>query len=297
MKNFKIIIAALGLLTFAACERSEENLNSAAPSQEDKKSFKLGARFVDENVYKTFKTADMEYLSLKFKGKNSASVAALIPASYTIASSAIGNQGGEGSCVGWATAYAATSSLEYNFKGISQARSPEYVYNQIKIGSCNDGSYISDALNLIKNQGVCSITEMPYNDTNCSVQPSASQKNAASTHKFTSWATVDNTNIANVKTLLSMNLPIIIGIPVDQAFWNIGNTGWIWKKRSGRVDGGHAVCVIGYDDNKQAFKVQNSWGAGWGSNGYFWIDYSFFAKSRFNTAARAISESYVAYVE
>lgn len=295
MKNFKMIMAALGLLTLASCEKSED-LNEA-PVQESSQKFKLGARFIDEEVYKTFKAADMDYLSLKFKGKNSGDVAAKLPSSYTMASTAIGNQGNEGSCVGWATAYAAASSLEYNFKGISQARSPEYVYNQIKIGSCLDGSYISDALNLIKNQGVCSIAEMPYNDTNCSVQPNVSQKNAASTHKFTNWATVDNTNIANVKTLLSMNLPVVIGIPVDQAFWNIGNTGWVWKKRSGAVEGGHAVCVIGYDDSKQAFKVQNSWGTGWGSNGYFWIDYSFFAKSRFNAATRAVTECYVAYVQ
>ncbi len=28
--------------------------------------------------------------------------------------------------------------------------------------------------------------------------------------------------------------------------------------------GGHAVLAIGFDDKKQAFKVRNSWGKGWG---------------------------------
>lgn len=47
--------------------------------------------------------------------------------------------------------------------------------------------------------------------------------------------------------------------------------------------GGHAVDIIGWDDNKMcsnnsigAFKVKNSWGNGWGIDGYFWLPYSIF---------------------
>jgi C1A family cysteine protease len=39
------------------------------------------------------------------------------------------------------------------------------------------------------------------------------------------------------------------------------------------VEGGHSCVVVGYDDTRQAWKVQNSWGTDWGEAGYFWIAY------------------------
>jgi hypothetical protein len=41
---------------------------------------------------------------------------------------------------------------------------------------------------------------------------------------------------------------------------------------------GHAVTIIGYDDNIYggSFRVVNSWGNEWGDNGYFWLKYKDF---------------------
>lgn len=38
------------------------------------------------------------------------------------------------------------------------------------------------------------------------------------------------------------------------------------------------MAVIGYDDTRQMYKVQNSWGTDWGAGGYFWISYADFAR-------------------
>lgn len=51
-----------------------------------------------------------------------------------------------------------------------------------------------------------------------------------------------------------------------------------------QIEGGHAVCLCGYDDNKVnpfnpsskgAFLVRNSWGTDWGLAGYFWVSYDY----------------------
>jgi hypothetical protein len=42
--------------------------------------------------------------------------------------------------------------------------------------------------------------------------------------------------------------------------------------------GGHAMCVIGYDDRKfgGAFQIMNSWGPQWGKDGVAWVRYGDF---------------------
>jgi len=48
----------------------------------------------------------------------------------------------------------------------------------------------------------------------------------------------------------------------------------IYSYSSGAMEGGHAVLIVGYNDEEQYFIVKNSWGPGWGENGYFKIAYS-----------------------
>ena len=42
--------------------------------------------------------------------------------------------------------------------------------------------------------------------------------------------------------------------------------------------GGHAMCIIGYDDYKEggAFQIMNSWGEDWGVDGIGWVRYTDF---------------------
>jgi C1A family cysteine protease len=46
-------------------------------------------------------------------------------------------------------------------------------------------------------------------------------------------------------------------------------------RKSERVLGGHAVLGVGYNDKQKRFIVRNSWGTGWGKQGYFTMPYAY----------------------
>jgi len=53
-------------------------------------------------------------------------------------------------------------------------------------------------------------------------------------------------------------------------------TGGVYKYSGGVPLGGHAVVIVGWDDEERCWIVKNSWGEYWGENGYFrfsWDDW------------------------
>lgn len=211
-----------------------------------------------------------------------------LPNSYVISEDYFpvpGNQGNLGSCVGWTTGYAFASfyfSAKNKWgKPADQGKimSPAYVYNHIRECNCgpNCGTYIGDALELLKTKGIVSWKQMPYTETNCS-RPGQEMHNAASVYKIKGYNRLMNKmNFNEYRQYLSNDVPIIIGTSLGVGFGNFG-----WKNSSASFkctqleDGGHAMLIVGYDDTKKAFKIMNSWGANWGDKGYVWVDYDCF---------------------
>ncbi|HNY11729.1 MAG TPA: C1 family peptidase, partial [Candidatus Wallbacteria bacterium] len=68
-----------------------------------------------------------------------------------------------------------------------------------------------------------------------------------------------------------MNGPVIARMEVYKDFFRY--SGGIYKRVSNDGGGGHVVLIVGYDDFNQCWNVKNSWGTGWGENGYFNIKY------------------------
>jgi len=69
------------------------------------------------------------------------------------------------------------------------------------------------------------------------------------------------------------NNPIIVRMLVPNEFH--GYQGGIFNHSGGEIPDscGHAVLLVGYNDDQQCFKAKNSWGREWGEDGYFRISY------------------------
>lgn len=192
----------------------------------------------------------------------------------------VGNQGKQQSCVAWAIAYALKSYQEKLELNQQLLFSPSYIYNQINNGM-NAPTYVTDGLNILSDQGVCQLDNMPYNENDWTTKPSADAKDNARKFRIDFWRQVNVQDTKEVKAQLAAGYPVIIGAEVSKEFINDGFTqqaSFIWKE-AGTPSGGHCMVLVGYDDSKQAFKVMNSWGTDWGDHGFGWIDYKLFPET------------------
>ena len=197
-----------------------------------------------------------------------------------------GNQGTTSTCAGWSTAYAGRTILESLRKGWSKefidsnAFSPSFVYNQIRANkSCNAGTSLVDALDVLKNQGGIKMKDFSFE---CSREVTESDKMNAKSYRIIEYRDITygekENKVKVIKKSLSQMHPVIIALDCPPSF----NT----AKEVLKVDSseykywgrGHGIAVIGFDDIKfgGAFELLNSWGTHWGNNGYVWIKYSDF---------------------
>ncbi|MCI0414421.1 C1 family peptidase [bacterium] len=192
----------------------------------------------------------------------------------------VGFQGKQASCVGWSVAYALrtyfmrrqeeqwdTNSPDFQF-------SPSYIYNQHARGNCQAGITFVDALNTLTAEGASSMRFMPYRESECLSQPGEEAKRWARNYRIAGYRRINIQDLNEIKAQLAAGFPILAGVSTDDIFLKLQRN-QIWKS-SGTPSGYHAIVLVGFDDNVQAFKIMNSWGGEWGTGGYGWIDYNFF---------------------
>ncbi len=197
------------------------------------------------------------------------------------------HQGRQGSCVGWASAYAARTIQQARATGNdpnSIAFSPAYLYNQIALEGCQ-GAYMLEAMKTMKDRGALPLKQFGYDDSSCDNYPSdrAVEVGRQYTIKGYNRLTLNHDNytpdIMAIKQNLAQGAPVVIGMMVGGSFMtNMRNQKmWFPTQRDRAMSGysGHAMCVVGYDDNMQggAFQLMNSWGEEWGDRGFAWVRY------------------------
>ncbi|MBP7476941.1 MAG: peptidase C1A papain [Chitinophagales bacterium] len=208
------------------------------------------------------------------------------------------NQGSQGSCVAWSSAYAARTILESKATGTNpnkNAFSPSYLYNQIALEGCQ-GSYIQYAMDKMQKEGLAKFEDFEYDESDCSRQPPGDLKMSAAQYKTRGFNRLTRggddykIDLLAIKQNLAQGAPVVIGMMVGGSFMQemLGTEVWIPNDRDYDMPnfGGHAMCIIGYDDFKNggAFQIMNSWGKDWGVNGIGWVrykDFEYFGKEAY----------------
>ena len=190
-----------------------------------------------------------------------------------------GDQGQQGSCTAWATGYALRSYYEGRQRNSTsfnaeQIASPAAIYNRLRNfdGNCDNGTSISAALSLLKDEGAPPLSLFPYSENNCSRRPDPTVARAASQFRIRGWRAIDQGKLDDVKGQLYAGNPVVFGLNISQSFHRVRGTA-IYDDVEAPRQGGHAMVLVGYDESRQAFKLINSWGTRWGDEGFGWVSY------------------------
>jgi C1A family cysteine protease len=188
------------------------------------------------------------------------------------------DQGQLGSC----TANAIAGAVEYNEMVESQgeaAPSRLFIYygeREIEgtVGQ-DSGAQIRDGIKVVATIGAPPESDWPYDIAKFAEKPPQKAYDDAAKSKAIQYLSVAPNYL---KGALAVNFPVVIGFTVYSGFESpeVAKTGILnLPQRGEQVMGGHAVVVVGYDDSSQRFIVRNSWGSGWGQQGYFTMPYAY----------------------
>ena len=190
------------------------------------------------------------------------------------------DQGDLGSC----TANAIAAALEYDatrqaLPVVMPSRLFIYYNERVIEGTVgsDSGAQIRDGIKSVAQWGDCPETEWPYDLSQFAIQPPQSCYSDAAKHLVLVYESLDQ-DLDELRGCLAAGFPFVFGFTVYQSFRvgsrcadrNCAFAGWFERPL-----GGHAVMAVGYDDASSQFTVRNSWGPGWGDQGYFYFPYAY----------------------
>lgn len=206
----------------------------------------------------------------------------------------IGDQEDTGSCVGWATAEGVVRyhMVQAGKLKRSQPLSPRHVWMSSKeIDEFTNrptsfvegaGTSLKAAVDVCRDYGTVLESLLPfhiatklYSGDEDVFYAEAAQRRIAS--YFNLRRVLDDW-----KSWLATKGPILVGVSVDRTWDNAAATGGnLDTFLPATVRGGHAVSVVGYTASGR-FILRNSWGTGWGDQGFAYASPGYIAAAFFD---------------
>jgi len=199
---------------------------------------------------------------------------------------AVYDQGPLGSC----TANAIAGLLEFDQMRQGEPANPLsrlmlYYEERKREGTVNEdsGAMIRDGVKCAAKTGVCPESEWPYVIGNFAIKPPAQCYQDALQFRALQYQRIRPHDLNAMKACLALSFSFVFGFLVYESFESeaVATSGIMpMPAPDEQLLGGHAVMAVGYDDAQQALLVRNSWGSGWGLQGYFWMPYAYLLKPK-----------------
>ncbi len=204
----------------------------------------------------------------------------------------IQDQGELGSC----TAHAALCLVDYNLHKATgsfmiPSRLYEYYNTRVLEGTIDEdsGASIRDSIKAIAKWGSEPETMRSYDIAKFMEKPTDDEYTFGSNHQAIIYTSLDAgpLTLANIKSQIVLGNPVTFGTSVYDQIFRVyrGNPIIMMPSRNERSVGGHAMVIVGYSNNQRisgnqrgALLIRNSWGTGWGDDGYGWLPYGYVTK-------------------
>lgn len=190
-------------------------------------------------------------------------------------------QADTGSCVGQSIKYAYEflhrvylGEREFTGSALYAYYNARYMGGKTKM--VDSGAYIRDGIKGVNRWGLCPETLWPFSTAKVNAKPASTCYAEGNKKELRDYLRA--VTLHEIKCALYYMYPVVIGFNTYDtiATTESKKTGLVRVPAKGMSRrGGHAVCLVGYDDYNGRIKFKNSWGSSWGEHGYGYLEYDY----------------------